>query len=192
MVPILANWTACLVWILYWKTRTSSSCRQYNGCWWLGDAKNQGISSHGINLIFPEISSHSMRRVNILIPQAPFGRYKILKNISLIKGKWLSKWCPKDELKTKSDGATTWQTTIQVLTWPKHPNFTTLRLRQNGRHFLDDIFKCIFLNENVWISIKISLKFVPKGPINNIPALVQIMAWRRTGNKPLYGPCNDG
>ena len=28
-------------------------------------------------------------------------------------------------------------------------------------------------------SIKISLKFVPKGPINNIPALVQIMAWRR-------------
>ena len=37
-------------------------------------------------------------------------------------------------------------------------------------------FKCIFLNENIWISIKISLKFVPKGPINNIPALVQIMA----------------
>ena len=38
----------------------------------------------------------------------------------------------------------------------------------------DNIFKCIFLNENVWISINISLKFVPKGPINNIPALVQI------------------
>ena len=55
----------------------------------------------------------------------------------------------------------------------------TLRPRQNGRHFADDIFKCIFLNENVWISIKISLKFVPKGPINNIPVLVQIMAWRR-------------
>ena len=48
-----------------------------------------------------------------------------------------------------------------------------------------DIFKCIFLNENVWISIKISLKFVPKGPINNIPALVQIMACRRPGDKPL-------
>ena len=42
----------------------------------------------------------------------------------------------------------------------------------NGRHFPDDIFKCIFLNENVFISIKISLKFVPKGQINNIPALV--------------------
>ena len=38
----------------------------------------------------------------------------------------------------------------------------------------DDIFKCIFLNENVWISINISLKFVPKGQINNVPALVQM------------------
>ena len=54
----------------------------------------------------------------------------------------------------------------------------TLRPRQNGRHFSDDIFKCIFSNENVWISIEISLKFVPQGPINNIPALVQIVAWR--------------
>ena len=60
----------------------------------------------------------------------------------------------------------------------------TLRPRQNGRHFPDDIFKCIFL-ENIWISIQISLKFVPKGPINNIPALVQVMAWRRPGDKPL-------
>ena len=64
----------------------------------------------------------------------------------------------------------------------------TLRPRQNGRHFADDIFKCIFLNENVWIPIQISLKFVPQGPINNIPALVQIMGWRRPGNKPLSGP----
>ena len=64
----------------------------------------------------------------------------------------------------------------------------TLRPRQNGRHFADDIFKCIFLNENVSIAIKISLKFVPKGPINNIPALVQIMAWRRPGDKPLSEP----
>ena len=61
----------------------------------------------------------------------------------------------------------------------------TLRPRQNGRRFADDTFKRIFLNENVRISIKISLKFVPKGPINNIAALVQIMAWRRPGDKPL-------
>ena len=61
----------------------------------------------------------------------------------------------------------------------------TLRPGQNGRHFVDDIFKCIFVNENVWIPIKISLKFVPKGLNNNIPALVQIMAWRRPGDKSL-------
>ena len=48
----------------------------------------------------------------------------------------------------------------------------TLRPRQNGRHFADDTFKRIFVNENVRISIKISLKFVPRGPINNIPTLV--------------------
>ena len=64
----------------------------------------------------------------------------------------------------------------------------TLRPRQNGHRFPDDIFKCIFLDENVWIPIKISLKFVPQGPINNIPALVQIMAWRRPGDKPLSEP----
>ena len=64
----------------------------------------------------------------------------------------------------------------------------TLRPRQNGRHFADDIFKHIFLNENVCISIKISLKFVLKGPISNIPALVQIMAWRWPGDKPLSEP----
>ena len=64
----------------------------------------------------------------------------------------------------------------------------TLRPRQIGRHFPDDIFKCIFLNEFKWISIEISLKFVPKGPINNTPALVQIMAWRRPGDTPLSEP----
>ena len=46
-------------------------------------------------------------------------------------------------------------------------------------------FKHIFVNENVRISIKISLKFVSIGPINKIPTLVQIMAWRRPGDKPL-------
>ena len=58
----------------------------------------------------------------------------------------------------------------------------------NGHHLADDIFKCIFLNENVWIAIAISLKFVPKCWINNIPGLVQIMAWRRPGDKPLSEP----
>ena len=69
-------------------------------------------------------------------------------------------------------------------------DINSLRPRQIRRHFADDIFKGIFLNENVWIPIKISLKFVPKGPINNIPALVQIVAWRRPGDKPLSEPMN--
>ena len=67
-------------------------------------------------------------------------------------------------------------------------DINTLRPRQNGRHFTDDFFKRIFVNENIWIPIKISLKFVPKGSVNNIPALVQIMAWRRPGDKPLSEP----
>ena len=52
----------------------------------------------------------------------------------------------------------------------------------------DNIFKRIFFNENFCILIEISLKFVPKGPIDNNSALVQIMAWRRIGDKPLSEP----
>ena len=64
----------------------------------------------------------------------------------------------------------------------------TLRPRQDGRHFRDDIFKCIFFNENARISLKKSLKFVPTVRINNIPALFQIMVWRRSCDKPLSEP----
>ena len=69
-----------------------------------------------------------------------------------------------------------------------HGPVNTLRPSQDGRHFPDDILRWIFLNENSWILINISLKFVPRVPINNIPALVQIMAWRRPGDKPLSEP----
>ena len=67
-------------------------------------------------------------------------------------------------------------------------SLNSLRPRRKIRHFPDDTFKCIFVNENVWIVLKISLTFVPKVGINNIPALVQIMAWRRPGDKPLSEP----
>ena len=60
--------------------------------------------------------------------------------------------------------------------------------KRNRCHFADDIFKCIFLNKNVLISIEISLKFFPKDPINNIPSSVQIMHWRWPCNKPLSEP----
>ena len=64
----------------------------------------------------------------------------------------------------------------------------TLRRRQNARHFAEGTFNRIFINENIRISIKFSLKFVPKGPISNIQALVQIMPWRHPGDKPLSEP----
>ena len=74
---------------------------------------------------------------------------------------------------------------------PSRGSFNTLsmlRPRQSGRHFDRRHFQIHFLfNENAWTLIKISLKFVPKGPINNIPALVQTMAGRRPGDKPLSG-----
>ena len=61
----------------------------------------------------------------------------------------------------------------------------TLWPRQNGRH--SPFSKWIFLNGKVWISNKFSLKLVPRVPVKNIPALVQIIAWRRPGDKPLSG-----
>ena len=88
-----------------------------------------------------------------------------------------------------------WQTKPYWFTWWRHRLMmknarvydvrcwlNTLRPRQNGRHFADDIFKCIFLNENVWIPIEISLTLVSKGSIHNNPALFQIMVWRRPGD----------
>ena len=62
-----------------------------------------------------------------------------------------------------------------------------------GRDKMAAISQTTHLNVFSWmkmlrVSIKISLKFVPKGPINNCPSLVQIMAWRRPGDKPLSEP----
>ena len=61
--------------------------------------------------------------------------------------------------------------------------FNTFRPNSNVRHFPDGIFNCIFLNE-----INFDLNFVPKGLFNTIPSLVQIMALRRSGDKPLSEP----
>ena len=70
-----------------------------------------------------------------------------------------------------------------------HPHHNYLvQTRQHGCHFTDDIFKCIYLNENIWFSIVTILKVVPKGPINNIPVLIEIMARRR----PTIIWTNDG
>ena len=53
------------------------------------------------------------------------------------------------------------------------------------KHFADDILICILFSEKVWILIKISLMFLPKGPIDNMFALDQMIAWCRPGDKPL-------
>ena len=72
------------------------------------------------------------------------------------------------------------------ITW--YQLYQHIEAEKTCRHFADDILKCIFVNENVWILFRISLKFVPKIRIYNIPALDQIMAWRRPGDKPLSEP----
>ena len=59
---------------------------------------------------------------------------------------------------------------------------------QNDRHFEDDIFKYIFMKEKFHILIQISLDFVPRGPIENMAALVKIMSWCRTGDMLLPEP----
>ena len=59
---------------------------------------------------------------------------------------------------------------------------------KNGRHFADDIFKYISMNEKLCISIQFSLKSIPEGVIDNKSALVHVMAWRRAGDKLLPEP----
>ena len=66
-----------------------------------------------------------------------------------------------------------------------YTSINTLWPRQNDRH-PDDILKCIFPNENMLISIEIPLKPTPKGPTNNIPALVETLAWCQPGDKPPF------
>ena len=131
----------------------------------------------------------------ILFYSIPFNAYSILFSILLVvkTNIWAIFLCPQFQWNSPltwdhSSDATAPFCVSVIPCGTVQPYFNTLRLRQDGRLFPDDIFKCIFFSENVQILIKISLTFVPKAPINNIPALVQIMAWRRSGNKPLSEP----
>ena len=104
------------------------------------------------------------------------------KDLLSLHSQYYGCWCPGNARRFSNHDIN------QVELCPHMLSVNTLTPRQNGCHLADDIFKCIFLNENAWISLKISLKFVPKVQINNIPALVQIMAWRRPGDKSLSEP----
>ena len=66
--------------------------------------------------------------------------------------------------------------------------FTHLLLDKIATILSDDIFKCIFVNEIDKIPIQISLELVTGSPIDIKPVLVQVIAWRRTGDKPLLEP----
>ena len=68
-----------------------------------------------------------------------------------------------------------------------HPGsgFNSYPLDRMAANLAEDIFKCIIWDENDRIPIPISLKFVPRTPIGKMPASVQVMAWGRTGDKPL-------
>ena len=91
--------------------------------------------------------------------------------------RWSS--CSLNSVQGKPSRWTQWRTLAVAL------QLAHLPPGENGRHFADDIFNCIFMNEKFWILIRISLKFVPKGQIDNTTTLVQVMAWRQTGDKPL-------
>ena len=95
-------------------------------------------------------------------------------------------WCKNHFLSDINRGSKNMNTILWVV--KKISNIKKLRPRQNGRHYPDDMFKCIFLNDKVQIPIKISLKFVSKSSVNNIPSFVQTMVWRSPGDKPLSDP----
>ena len=104
-----------------------------------------------------------------------------------------NKFFKKCDLQTKNQtpGQQDWLSICSncMLVWRQYSKNTHSHIEAKiGRHVTEDNFKCIFMNENVRISTKISSMFILKGPISNIPALVQIMAWRRPGAKPLSEP----
>ena len=89
----------------------------------------------------------------------------------------------------------TWHPRIEVPVlagWGKHIRLEYPILTHWGRDKMAAISQTMFSNAfswmKMWISLQSSLKFVPKGLINNIPSLVQIMAWRQPGDKPLSEP----
>ena len=77
---------------------------------------------------------------------------------------------------------------VWLLNWCWCVYLTHIPLEKMATIFADDIFKCIFMNEVFCISIKISLKFVPEGPIDNKSVLVQVMVLCQTAVKPLPEP----
>ena len=70
---------------------------------------------------------------------------------------------------------------LSLFPFPSHPHFLSL-----SEILIAPL--CIYVNEKFYILIKISPKFVPKGPIDNKAGMGEAMAWRRTGVKPSPEP----
>ena len=77
---------------------------------------------------------------------------------------------------------------LYMKSFPSMSQNSHLPLDKMATILADDIFNCIFLNENDRIQIQFSLKYVARSPIYNKPALIQVMVWHRIGNKPLFEP----
>ena len=121
--------------------------------------------------------TEAIRKINLFITSCSIWVYSRMRSAATMFVSMSDKWrrkVPRHSVTCRSSY--------------NHLHIKHIEPKQNGRHFADDMLKCIFLNENVWIPNNISLKFVPEGPINNNPALVQVMAGHRPGDKPLPKP----
>ena len=162
------------------------------GKWkWVGIQNWDSVDYGQKSIRLVEVHNELAHQIWVQSDQSPNAR-KLLDKSEARKWREFSGAWPKVNEARRGPNELTHQIWVQPNGMGHGYHLNSSRPTRNRRHFADDIFKCFFLNENVWISIRptISLKFVPKGPINNIPALVQIMAWRRSGDKPLSEP-ND-
>ena len=149
----------------------------------------------------------SIDHINVAISMASNTKHPILPNANWSMNKWkrpflLHVGCIYASIRSLVS-VVVWSTFLLRLGWAieKQPlwrcnylsmpyyqwRIDTLKPRRIAP-ILQTTFAIAFLESNVWISFEISLKFVLKARINHIPALVQIMAWRRPGDKPLSGP----
>ena len=128
------------------------------------------------------LTSHMTRRLSLV------STIQKKHNRRLKERVWCFEYSSAEGKPTNVHFMTEEKSNVAWLYWIGLHLFNTLRSIQDGHHFPDDILKYVFSKENAWILITISLRFVPKDSINNIPSSVHIMAWRRSGDKPLSGP----